>query len=476
MHIHLWFLGFCLVNATSDDGAAAAPQTIQRIELTFASAEDVGGAELRLAPVYGDRAWAFSARWDDNQPNSLIMREHMARFGIPGTFYLNRSDEHNPRGPQPVFGVKYLRELLRDGGCIGGHTQTHPKLPALPNANQVFQEILANRIERECEADQPIVSFAFPGGQFDDPSRPERKEAVTRALVHAGYQHCVYSSFVKGNRDLLPGQMTSGYQVQPGDREVNEEKFNAALNRLLALPPDQREWHQVFLGVHAWQQGDEWKKLDVIFAKLPLHGGWWFCNQNQYAAYAWQLAHATLKSNGPAVGVRRTYVLARPAITELGAAVPLTLIVKGRLQAARLDDQSLKPQPHNDGALLDLPLPSAERLPQRIDLAGGSETAGLQATLSWNAATKRLALALANRGEAPLTNVRLKVYLPPASAKAIVYRRLETLASGASDRWEIPLVCDREGDYWQGGTLYAAAAVDYCAAGQTLRAYAPLLR
>jgi hypothetical protein len=431
---------------------------------------------LRLAPVYGDRSWAFSARWDDNQPNSLVMREHMARFGIQGTFYLNRSDEHSHSGPQPVFGVNYVRELLRDGGCIGGHTQTHPKLPDLPTANQVFQEILANRIERECEADQPIVSFAFPGGQFDDKSRPERKEAITRALVHAGYHHCPYSSFVKGNRDLLPDQMASGYQVQPGDREVNEEKFNAALNRVLGLPPERREWRQIFLGVHAWQHGDEWQKLDAIFAKLALHRDWWFCNQNQYAAYAWQLAHATLKPDGAAAGVRRTYVLARPTIVELGAAVPLTLIVKGRLQGASFDGQTLRPQPHGDGALLDLPLPPAERLPQHIDLAGGPEAAGLQATLSWNAAKKWLALALANRGAEPLTNVRLKVYLPPASAEAIIYRRLETLPPGASDRWEIPVVWDREGDYWQGGTLYAAAAVDYCAAGQTLRTYAPLSR
>ncbi|MGE9296558.1 MAG: hypothetical protein ACQKBV_09755 [Puniceicoccales bacterium] len=38
--------------------------------------------DVSIAPVYNGKSWAFTARWDDNSPNNLNMRDAMAELGL----------------------------------------------------------------------------------------------------------------------------------------------------------------------------------------------------------------------------------------------------------------------------------------------------------------------------------------------------------------------------------------------------------
>ncbi|MBC2594258.1 hypothetical protein H5P28_08285 [Ruficoccus amylovorans] len=42
-----------------------------------------GPDRVEIAPVFGDKAWAFTARWDDNNANSLNMHAAVADIEMP---------------------------------------------------------------------------------------------------------------------------------------------------------------------------------------------------------------------------------------------------------------------------------------------------------------------------------------------------------------------------------------------------------
>ena len=60
-----------------------------------------------------------------------------------------------------------VRQLRRDGVEFGAHTKTHPILPAIPNTDELQQEILWSKKRIEEELDEAVIHFAYPNGQFD---------------------------------------------------------------------------------------------------------------------------------------------------------------------------------------------------------------------------------------------------------------------------------------------------------------------
>lgn len=77
---------------------------------------------ITILPVYDGKTWAFTARWDDNNPNQLNMQKAMASLGLKGTFYLNGSDTSRQ------LGGAYARQLSTEGCSVGG--PHHPSLLA----------------------------------------------------------------------------------------------------------------------------------------------------------------------------------------------------------------------------------------------------------------------------------------------------------------------------------------------------------
>ena len=341
----------------------------QQVTLTFVSEQDaresMGAYEQtpRFAQVYDDRKWALSARWDDNQPNSLNMREHMAKFGLKGTFYLNKTDD------QGRYGRDFALRLMQDGFSIGGHTQGHPKLPEVA-PNVAFWEIMANRIEREAQIDGPMNSFAFPFGQYKSDANPLAFEATTLALQRSGYHHSVYLDFARKNPFLAEGEFSTVLQVVPGDRVVDADTFRERLNKVFQFEQAYAQSSRcISLGVHAWQPAEELDKLDTLLAELGGKPDWWYCNQNEYAAYHRQVRSARLEpipgDQGPRV---RRFVLHRPEPAELGDNVPLTWVIRGNaVESCAVDGQTVAVR-HADGrCVVNLPHSQGHGVPVRVD-------------------------------------------------------------------------------------------------------------
>ena len=450
----------------------------QTVTLTFASPAEAAAAQMSFAPVFDDQAWACSGRWDDNQPNSLNMRRAMAKHGLKADYYLTATDQGGK------YGAEFAKELMEDGHAIGGHSMSHPKFAELP-PNRVFWEVLANRVEREAQIDTPLNSFAFPYGQYQDKDNPRVLETTSLTLGRSGYSHCVYISFVKDNPYLAPGDFSTVLQVVPGDREVDAAKFQESLDKIFKWPDGYRKSSTcISLGVHAWQQGDEWAKLDTLFADLGSHDDWWYCSLTDYAAYERQLRRSTIEPVGDARGNQRTFKLTRPTPAACGADWPLTLRIKGQVAAVTIDGQAIEPRA-GEVSVANVPNTSGYTSPAKIgrveNTSGATELTAehvdldfpaIQALLTLDEAGQRLVLKLANTGPTPLEQAHITFRLPLQYANGVMVKTLDSLKPGAKAEVELPLPALQDDPAWAEGTDYYVAEMDFRLNGQIGRLFA----
>jgi len=449
----------------------------QSVTLTFASPAEAAAAQLSFAPVYDDKEWAFSGRWDDNQPNSLNMHKALSKHGLKSNYYLTATDKDSK------YGAAFAQQLEQNGHAIGGHSMSHPKFAELP-PNRVFWEVLANRVEREAQIDTPLNSFAFPYGQFEDKANPRVKETTSLTLARSGYSHCVYINFVNNNPYLPQGDFSTVLQVVPGDREVDEAKFRAAVDKILQSPAAYRKSSTcISLGVHAWQQGEAWDQLDVLFAELAAND-WWFCSLTDYAAYERQLRRSTIEPAGVAQGNRRTFALTRPTPAACGADWPLTVkVAGGTVTAAKVDGHDVAVM----AGKVNVPNGVGQTTPVRIGRVENTTGAatltdqhqdpdfpGLKALLTLDPAGQQLVLKLANESGQPLSQGRVTFRLPLQYANGVIAQTFGDVAANATTDVALPLPATRDDPAWAEGTDYYVAEMDFRLGDEVGRLFATI--
>ncbi len=103
-----------------------------------------------------------------------------------------------PRSAYALLSWAEVQRLQHKGIEIGSHTCTHPKLDQLDSLKQRY-EINASKQQLEDRLQEPVVSFCYPYGHFNDDSL---------ALVQAaGYQQAVVTPWrgglIRGGRFTL---------------------------------------------------------------------------------------------------------------------------------------------------------------------------------------------------------------------------------------------------------------------------------
>ncbi|MDP0496311.1 MAG: polysaccharide deacetylase family protein [Verrucomicrobiota bacterium JB024] len=433
--------------------------------------------QIEIAPVYGDKDWAFTTRWDDNNLNSLNMHAAMAEIGLKGSFYLNGSGGET--------GTEYAQELSTDGCSVGGHTSHHPFLPTL-NANTLFYEILFNRIEREADTDRPINSFAFPFGRFKDSAEPAAQVRITEAWVRSGYHHNVYGSFVQNNPDLPEGYASTGHQVVPGDKKIEADKFREQMAKLLDnAAENQAKTPVISVGVHPWQPPEELEKFKVLLAEYTGRDDFWYANQTDIGAYRFQAIQTEIE---PVSGQPGHYALTRPRVNIAGADIPLTVRLNGpEPKAVALDGEPLEVTPGKESGswLVDLPYPPHQHTPWKIDYTtngpgfeGREHAAGkfpdVEATLAplpeggWR-------IVVLNQSEAALNDFLVTVRLPLVHQNGIYRVAMDTLPPHSDSVSIIPAAPLNDDPALRDGQLFAAAEIDFVQNGDACRLYSVYL-
>ncbi|TDN37536.1 hypothetical protein E4631_01310 [Hymenobacter sp. UV11] len=154
------------------------------IPITFRDYQDFASARRPLAefpkrPI----VLTFDDGYTDNYTNLLPL---MQQYGYRGVLYLLGDFEvrHNqwdlavdPAEPRAeIMSEAQKQAFVAAGWEIGAHTQTHPRLAALPPA-EAATEIASSKAELERRLGIEVLSFAYPYGDLS----PETKQLVQQA-------------------------------------------------------------------------------------------------------------------------------------------------------------------------------------------------------------------------------------------------------------------------------------------------------
>jgi hypothetical protein len=470
------------ISALAGDNPLHLRTYSQEFSVDYASPADAQRATLTPAPLLDGKRWAFSARWDDNNPLHIKMHEIMAANGLKGTFYLNESIDarHNK-----TFGANFARGLMTDGFTIGGHTQTHAMLTAL-SANEMFYEVLANRVQRESDIDYPMNSFAFPFGQFATKQAPEVEAVVTDVVLRAGFHNTPYADFATKNPSLTPFEISTTTQVIPGDHQVDPVGFDKQMARLEKLHDAvvRQSWC-LNLGVHVRQSGAGFDQLNTIFAKYGHNPDWWYCNMNQFAAYDRQLRNSQLESLD-SQGATRKYRLTRPIPAELGDEVPLSFAVNDvQIVDVHGDGVDVKKVEAGGHVFVDVGHVAAEPLPSKINAIDNLDNSpqppaeaklkdlpDFLAWLSCDADKGTIHLSLHNSGATTLSQLRLTLRLPPQFKDGLRRIDLADLVAGQTRTEEFPFGGQQTAPAYLGGRPYMVAELEFHNAAEVDRVFA----
>jgi peptidoglycan/xylan/chitin deacetylase (PgdA/CDA1 family) len=449
----------------------------QTIVVRFRSEAEASRARLTIAPLYHDLRQAVSTRMDDSTLNDLVVPVVMARYGQKGTFYLNRLESWYQDSPET--GITMPRDpareipprLLSGGNSIGGHTLSHEYLPSL-SKNDAFREIMGNRVALEAQAGIQVNSFVYPFVAFHEGDLRGGRDRLDleEMLRRSGYYQLAEHRYNAARDSGLQDAVFITLDNENGGGAYSE----AALTR--ERPADERPLFLVTM--HAWVRNwgaPDFPKLAAIYARCSGRPDWWYCNQNQYAAYRYQALHSRLSATAERAALRA--VLVRPDPLDLGDWVPLTLRVERVAREAVVSVEC----PGADAAPLDLAGGFAFDLfhdhgrgaiaacaesdnPGNVDKLGEAKPGpeGLSALL--HRGSGALKLYLRNDGPQPLRDLRVVFRLPLRWQGGVIRGTLPKLASGAADTLEVALAERADPDHYKDGPEYDVAQVDFIGA------------
>ncbi len=447
----------------------------QELVIEFTSQQLAKQAHCEILPLYAGKEWAISSRWDDNLLTDMKMREVLEQHGYRGTFYLNSSQGHfyygKDYGHFKEAGEEYAslgKRLLAGGNSIGGHSLLHPFLTRM-NRNRIFEEVMGIRADRESDTDSPINSYAFA---FCDFNNAVEGDAVQRdigeALRRAGYYHIANNWF---NREIDDNFQESA--LLPGDGAAIDKEFSEFLraNRL-------GEIKNISFCMHVWYETPAaWDKFERQLEKYGGKREWWYCNQNEYAAYRYQFHNASLESK--VSGKQLKLKIRRPELLDLNDAVPLSLRLRGIKpgEVVKITSKAgagIEALPNQGGDYaFNLAHDAGKGLPQSISINGGGagpEEQGVSVQLSATGGT--LEAVLKNQEELPLENVRLSYRLPLAYQPGVVRKRLAGIKSGGQVTDKLKLKPPRDDGKYTAGENYYQLQVDFRQGEEWRRVYA----
>jgi hypothetical protein len=450
--------------------AFPAPLYRQEFEVVLRSAEAAAQAQVSLAPLFNDAAWAVSSRWDDNNGEDIKMRDVLAKHGQHGTFYLNGITPDWSKIPPSISSDTFGREIIKNDNSIGGHSLTHPWL-SYCNRNRIFEETAGVRIQWEAAVDMPVLSYAFSYCNcWNFVERYGVQADITRLLERGGYYNIASESGV----EMLQADMILS-PILPGDAQEIDWFVNAAL-----ASPWYREQHpNLSYSMHVYYSriSNGWERFEADLDRYGHGPDWWYCNENKYAAYRYQFQFGRL-----AQPARRGNVLKcrldRPMLLDLNDAIPLTMRVAGvkpeDVEAVRCATAECAPADRKtDVYAFSLSHNRDQALPVKIGLVppnvdnravlkdGDQDTdfPGVRALLHFH--NGKLVLILDNQGPEPLTQVRVTYRLPLAWKDGIVRKGIADVpAQGRRETRFAPAPLHADYKY-NSGTSFFVAQIDF---------------
>ncbi len=503
-------------NAVADDSAGQkgifgfefpTDKCEQRFVVRFKNERAAANAQIVITPLYNGYSWSISSRWDDNNSHDMDMRDTLTKHGHKGTFYLNARritkpavfDQHNASwdfdfktdfylDPKYDYGkslkdgyydfASTARQLLEGGHSIGGHSLTHPRLTYL-NRNRIFEEVAGIRVMWEAAADTLLSSYAFSYCDYYNTMEKQNiQKDITRALERAGFYNIVnqrYEQTLRTDMILSPIMPSDGTNIDDfAQKALKDKSF-------------QKKYANLSYAMHVWYRTPQmWAKFEKDLDKYGHNPDWWYCNQNDYAAYRYQLLHSTISTqrDGAVLKVR----LQRPELVTVNYPTPLTFAVRGvkrqDVVSVSCETADCVPSERRSGEyLFNLYQDRSQMLPEKIglvnnernrsEMGNGDEDgdfAGLGALLCFR--NNMLRLTIDNQTNEMLDNVRITYRLPLRWKEGINVREIGTIEAGRKIIDELKPTAVTDDYRYTAGSAYYVAQVDFVTGGRAGRVYA----
>ncbi len=467
----LFFLMILCVDALHANPAGMDTYT-QDFSVEFKTGAAAQRAKLSTLALYRGLDQAFSSRWDDNHIDGLKVREIMEAQGLRGTFFLNASDGWTAPTEAGVTldgepAKALAKALLKGGNSIGAHSLNHEFVPFL-NRNKQFYEVLGCRVDREINSQSPLSAYAFSfmsvrNDLEGDSSQRDFVEILRRSGFYLHSEHTFERTLASG---MLVGTMICG--------DGGGSDFGVDLAKELKKSADDTDKKLWVVSMHPWAQawgGPSFSKLVKFYQRWAGNKRWWYCNQNEYAAYRYQALYGRVDAK--VEGKRLRIQMLRFDPRDLNDATPLTLRLSGVSVADIVAFGGLDQVPalrESSGAVdFEMLHPMAKPVAKHF----GSVVAGMQTELTRDSGGFQLKIK--NLGPGPLIDMRVVLRLPLKYAAGVIKKGVGELAAGSTTVILMPAPKASREYLFNAGAAYVVAQVDGTRAGIGARDYATLL-
>ncbi len=445
-------------------------------KVTYQDAKAASSAKLVKLPLPDGKEWAMTARWDDSNSRHLKMHKVMSKYGYKGSFYLTSAFRKGQ--PKGVY-ITLPKDLVSGDFTLGGHSLTHPKLPN-QSKSDMFREVALIRPELEASSDKPVVSFAFPYGSYRTKEHLHANDDIAEALFRTGYHNNIYSSFIKLTKSVSPRTVSTGMPVRPGDRNTSVANMDRFIARNLKNKRGKQANPCMTLSTHTWMRGKDWDALDAALKKYAHNPKWWYCNQNQYAAYRYAFFHSKitqLRLEGNSVYYRITL----PQPRDLGAAVPLSISAPG---ATAVTGKGFTLKKSKNTSIINIDNPEGA-VPEKIDAVksddsgkltslaadGSRDFPNLDFKLSYNKSDNALMLNMKNQSGSSVKNIEARMMLPLAFPADDNWIKLGQLAGKEDKDFVFKLPAIKQDSKYNSGKQTFIIQVDFIKAGKPGRIF-----
>jgi len=503
---YLHFMSLLTVTAFTSTASAASNPHIQsstlqagttelynqQIEITFKTAQAAQNASVEILPLYNGYTWAISSRWDDNSYANLKMRDLLNSYGHKATFYLNSPniEEHHSylRSGSNTEKKSYVltaKDLLKGGNSIGGHSLSHPLL-TYANRNRIFEELADIRAKWEAAVDTPVLSYAFSFGDYWNLAEKQNVQAdIDQALKRAGFYHIA---------ERAPGDFyflsRTPYSDMPTDTifswimPSDGKDIEPFMEKALSDESLRKKSPNFSFSMHAWAYDTEkeWADFKTWLKKYGNNPRFWYCNQNQYAAYRYQFLNSKI-AQMRRTGNKIKLTLQRPTLLTVNDPTPLTLAVRGiesddiisfNCPAARTSRKT-------NSNIFNLYHTSNQKLPEKIALVTNKENRnnvlkedpdfpGLKTLLYFD--NGALSLLIENQTNKPMENIRINFRLPLAFKEGIVRKKIKDIPAGKIILEKLTPTLFKKDYKYNAGSYFLATQIDFTLAGKTGRIHA----
>ncbi|HSE61329.1 MAG TPA: glycosyltransferase [Candidatus Saccharimonadales bacterium] len=212
--------------------------------------------------------------WDDGHKLDVRLAALLRKYNLPGTFYVSPFDREFPK--KDLLTDAEVRALSKEFE-IGAHTMTHPRLPDISD-DEARREMRESKEYLEGVTGKPIVSFCYPGGEYNR-QHPGLAEEVGFSYARTVKRHIndlhgsVFEAHTSVNaynhyQDLPKIFKFAGYNPSKVPHYFKWENLAKAMFDKL-----RREGGIFHLWGHSWEidQHGDWDKLEEVLRYISGH-------------------------------------------------------------------------------------------------------------------------------------------------------------------------------------------------------------